>query len=569
MLIASSLFLAAMVPQGPGSSVASVVINEFSYDDSGVVDRVFVELYNRTNAPVDISNWVLRGHEGTASSPANAAVTIPANTILQPGAFYVVGQAAGVPNVDLDVPAMDTVLETGPDALTLENGVGTVIDAVAWEYAGWTNATPVWLEGDGMFGDTFNSDSNPQSASRVLDGYDSDSNGCDFNVTRWSPGSSNEGIHSSTPPYYNAFDDVVGSTVAADFNYSFVPGTTASPVALGIPASPQGGNVSTWGNPAGGGTANYYSAGAHPDWVLECYAYLRGPNPALDLDDVETWGMGVRGTSDSFGEPVDIGGLYSYMGKSDFDPGDTGIGWIMNTRQRNSVIYFVDLNDGGNDFNVLVGPISILQDGWQRLRLAVVGGNLVCNLGGTLGCDDGSRYTATSTTTCPGGVWIKYHEEVTAPGAHRPLILDALTITCNQAAATSLAGTGSPTWVGVPVISANSLPSVGNLGFRFIGSNLIPNGASFTMMAIGGATLPGLQIPGAQPGALLLINNVGANTIFNINSPTGTSSTACAVPCLTVLSCLPISGQIFDIDMTLPYAIPFGTSPAMTAHIGN
>ena len=40
-----------------------VVINEFSYDDSGTDDREFVELYNASNKDIDISGWKLESND--------------------------------------------------------------------------------------------------------------------------------------------------------------------------------------------------------------------------------------------------------------------------------------------------------------------------------------------------------------------------------------------------------------------------------------------------------------------------------------------------------------------------
>ncbi|MCR9243840.1 MAG: lamin tail domain-containing protein [bacterium] len=565
MLTASLLLVSALTPQGP--STAAVVINEFSYDDSGANDRVFVELYNRTTGPVDISGWILQGYDGTTTG--NGSVTIQPATILMPGEFFVVGQAAGVPNVDQDVPNMNTVLETGPDGLTLELPSGAVVDAVAWEYAGWSNPVPPWLEGDGLFGDTLNADSNPQSASRVFDGYDSDSNGCDFRVARWSPGEANEDAHSSDTNYANTFDDTVGSTVAADFNYSFVPGTTFDPATLGIPASPQGGNVSTWYDPTGGGNANFLSSESRLDWIVECYAYLRGPTPSMDSNDIETWAIGLRGSTDSFGEPIDIGGLYSYAGFSGWDPGATGIGYFMDVRQNNSNIYLVDFGDGGNDFNILVGPISILADGWVRLRLSVIGDTVVCNVGGNYGCDDGNRFTANGITTNAGGVYIQYRENVSTVGAHRPLVLDALRFGANFSASALAVGTGSPTSVGIPVLTPVGLPTIGNINYALAGTNLVPNSFSVTLLNIGVAALPGVQIPGAQTGALLYMNNVGAATHFNLNGANGMTTTAFPIPCTTKFTGMPVASQLIDFDLSLPDAIPVGTSVAINSLIGN
>lgn len=569
MLTTSLLLATTMMPQGPGTSTAPVVINEFSYDDTGANDRVFVELYNRSNSRVDISGWILQGYDGTSTTPTNANVTIQANTILVPGQFFVVGQAAGVPNVDQDVPAMNTVLETGPDGLALEMPTGAVVDAVAWEYAGWSNPVPAWLEGDGLFGDTLNSDSNPQSASRVFDGYDTDSNGCDFRVARWSPGTSNDAAHSSPPNYENNFDGAIGSDVSADFNYSFVPGTVEDPAALGVPTSPQGGNVSTWYDATGGGNANYFSAPTKSDWVVEFYAYLRGPTPSMDADDVETWAVGVRGSTDSFGEPADIGGLYNYVGFSSWDPGCTGLAYFMDIRKNNSNLYLVDFNDGGTDPTVLVGPISVLQDGWMRLRVSVLGDTVKCNVGGTYGCDDGNRFASSGVSNNPGSVYIQYRENVSASGVHRPLTIDALCINENFAASFTSVGTGSPTSVGIPVIAPVSAPTIGNLVFQLAGSNLVPNSFSFMLLTVGDATLPGTQIPGAQAGALLFVDNVGAATFFNANDAQGNSVNGCPLACSATFTGLPLAAQIIDFDLSLPDAVPVGTSAGLDITLGN
>jgi hypothetical protein len=67
-----TLALLAFLPQGP--STAPVVINEFSYDDDGVDDYEYIELWNRTGAPVDISGWTLQGEEGDVGGAVLAAV---------------------------------------------------------------------------------------------------------------------------------------------------------------------------------------------------------------------------------------------------------------------------------------------------------------------------------------------------------------------------------------------------------------------------------------------------------------------------------------------------------------
>ena len=580
MLTASLFLFAAAIPQGPGS----VVINEFSYDDTSSNNRVFVELYNTTSAPIDISGWVLDGQDGTASNPENADATIPAGTTLAPGDFYVVGQAesvppvplVGVPNVDHNVSTMNTVLETGADGLVLRDAALNPIDSVTWEQARWSNPLPAWVEGDGLQGDIYNADWDPQSACRVIDGYDTDSNGNDFRIGRWSPGTSNQAAWTSSPIYGNDFDDAIGSTVDADFSYSFVPGTTEDPATLGITASPQGGNCSIWYDASGGGDANFFNAPSHQDWVVEAYVYLRGPEAAFDVDDMETWGIGVRGSTDSFGEPPNINSLYTYAGNSNYQPGITGIAWFQIITAVSSDLYLVDFNDGGSTtaagFTILHGPIAIqagVNDGWQRVRLATLGSDVVGNIGGTFGCDDGTRYTASGVTTAVNGVYIQYREWVSTAGAHRPLVLDSLQIAPNTAASTTLIGTGSPTSVGTPTIAAGGLPTLGNLTFSVDGSDLVPSGASFTALQIGAPALPGQQIPGAPAGAVIYLSPATVTALLNINSASGTSSVTVPIPCQTTFTGLPIGAQLLDLDLSLSASVPVGTSSSLSITIGN
>ena len=80
------LLASAFAPQGPGPSTAPVVINEFCYDDSSTDDKEFLELYNRTNAPIDISGWSIVGSDPSGAN--GPGVVIPASTILAPGGYW-------------------------------------------------------------------------------------------------------------------------------------------------------------------------------------------------------------------------------------------------------------------------------------------------------------------------------------------------------------------------------------------------------------------------------------------------------------------------------------------------
>ena len=149
MLSTSLLLAAAFLPQGGPS--APVVINEFSYDDSSTDDLQFVELYNRSGAPIDLSGWQLTSEDPSGS---NFAVTLLPGTILAPGAFYVIGDS-GVPNVDL---ALGANPENSEESLTLLDASGTVMDTLVYE-----SNKGVWnaalAEGDGVWGRHFSAPS--------------------------------------------------------------------------------------------------------------------------------------------------------------------------------------------------------------------------------------------------------------------------------------------------------------------------------------------------------------------------------------------------------------------------
>jgi len=124
--------------QGAG---APVVINEFSYDDSGTDDREFVELYNSTKAAIDISGWKV---DSADSSGPNKAYTVKPNTKLAAGAFYVMGSAK-VPNVN-QVVGTTNLWENSDESLTLRDSKGKSIDTLVYE-GNKTPATATWNKG--------------------------------------------------------------------------------------------------------------------------------------------------------------------------------------------------------------------------------------------------------------------------------------------------------------------------------------------------------------------------------------------------------------------------------------
>lgn len=589
-LLAVSFLLA---PQGPGSSTAPVVINEFSHDDSGGTDdKDFVELWNRTGAPVDISGWTLQGEEGTAGGVANGTFTFPPATTIAPGQYLVVGMSA-VPNATFFVTATSPPEWLGenvagsanaPDGVTLRNASGVVIDAVAWNYAIWSAGPPPWLEGSGLWGAAQMIDANlaPEgllTAQRHEDGYDDDDNGRDFVYMRWTPGAPNGSNNTLLPVISENCDAGVLSTLNSLFAFSFTPATLFDPAAVTVatgttrafPPSPQGGNVARLQDPTGGGNMVTAQTVLLSDYLLECYVYVVPGNPQLLSGEGESWSIGVRGSTDPFGHPHDASGSYytqTTLCAASRSPGATGVMWVAYVGTGQTDLWLVDANNGGPGLTVLAGPITAtagVNDGWQRLRLRVDGTNLVANFGGTYGADNGQRFTAT-VTPGNGAVWMQYRECIVANANMTGLLVDRVEMYVPFASSVSFSGTASPTNFGTPNIATVSTPQVGNPGFQVTASGMIGNGIGLLALDLG-PLLPGVPVPGAPPTVLLYAAPTFVATV--LNAPGGTATFPFPLPPINSLAGSAVAAQWFDLDLTLPAALPVGSSRGCQIILGN
>lgn len=581
------------VPQGPGSSTAPVVINEFSHDDSGGTDdKDFVELWNRTGAPVDISGWTLQGEEGTAGGVANGAFTFPPATTIAPGQYLVVGMSA-VPNATLFVTATSPPEWLGenvagsanaPDGVTLRDAGGAVIDAVVWNYAIWSAGPPPWLEGSGLWGAAQMIDANlaPEgllTAQRREDGYDDDDNGRDFVYMRWTPGAPNGSNNTLLPVISENCDGGVLSTLNSLFAFSFTPLTLFDPAAVTVaigttrafPPSPQGGNVARLQDPTGGGNMVTAQTILLGDFLLECYVHVVPGNPQLLSGEGESWSIGVRGTTDPFGHPHDASGSYytqTALCATSRSPGATGVMWIAYVSAGQTDLWLVDANNGGPGLAVLAGPITAttgVNDGWQRLRLRVDGTNLVANFGGTYGADDGQRFTAT-VTPGSGTVWMQYRECIVANANMTGLLVDRVEMYLPFASSVSFAGTASPTNFGTPNIATAGTPQLGNPAFQITASGMIGGGIGLLALDLG-PLLPGVPVPGAPSSVLLYAAPTFVAAV--LNTPGGTTTFAFPVPPINSLAGSAVAAQWFDLDITLPAALPVGSSRGCQIILGN
>jgi len=203
--------------------------------------------------------------------------------------------------------------------------------------------------------------------------------------------------------------------------------------------------------------------------------------------------------------------------------------------------------------------------GWQRLRLRVDGAQAVANFGGTFGADDGQRFTAT-VANVPGALWMQFREGILANANITGLLLDRIELYVASPAQVTYSGQGSPTSVGTPGIGVVGSPQIGNAGFQIVSTGVIPFGVSLLALDVGGL-LPGVPVPGAQPGFALYANPTFVGTAFN--SPAGASSFAFPLPPENALLGTSLAAQWFDLDVALPYPLPLGSSRGCQLVIGN
>ncbi|KEO84342.1 lamin tail domain-containing protein [Tumebacillus flagellatus] len=119
---------------------ANVVISEVDYNTNGAdATKEYVELYNKNNVSVDLSNYKLSNKSGS--------FTIPSGTVIPAHSFLTVGKDSAAfssfKGFGLDVSGLSLTLTNTGDDLYLKNPAGTAVDEVAWMnyVAGWSLST--------------------------------------------------------------------------------------------------------------------------------------------------------------------------------------------------------------------------------------------------------------------------------------------------------------------------------------------------------------------------------------------------------------------------------------------
>lgn len=154
---------------------AGVRINEFSTGTAASATDEFVELVNAGTSVADLGAYRLAYRSGAGTSDV-ALATIPAGTMLAPGAFYLFGgsgYAGGKPANQ----SFAAALAASAGGIGLRDASGSLIDSV-----GYGTATNVFVE-------THPAPAPPATAVpgssdiRLPDGTDTDDNSSDFKVT--------------------------------------------------------------------------------------------------------------------------------------------------------------------------------------------------------------------------------------------------------------------------------------------------------------------------------------------------------------------------------------------------
>jgi hypothetical protein len=108
------------------AAAGDVVISEFRTNGPSGGNDEFIEIFNPTEASVDISGWKIMG--STAAGIKLVLATIP-STLLSPGQHYLVGNLEYSGTVPWDLSYDTGIVDPGGIALTLADGI-TVIDQV-------------------------------------------------------------------------------------------------------------------------------------------------------------------------------------------------------------------------------------------------------------------------------------------------------------------------------------------------------------------------------------------------------------------------------------------------------
>ncbi|ATB48255.1 lamin tail domain-containing protein [Corallococcus macrosporus] len=153
-----SSIAAAVQVTGGGSGAGHIVISEFAVEGEGGAGDEFVELYNPTSSPVDISNWKIQ-YKAYSSANYNASFTLPDDAIIPARGYYlavsggyastsgntVAGDANWNNTLNLAANNNGGHVRIGYPELAVSDGLSSplVVDTVGYLRANAAEGTPV------------------------------------------------------------------------------------------------------------------------------------------------------------------------------------------------------------------------------------------------------------------------------------------------------------------------------------------------------------------------------------------------------------------------------------------
>ncbi len=561
---ATRMGFAALLFAVPAASQA-VVINEILYDNAGADDREFVELYNASKSPVDISAWELRLWDQRNATTYKRKYTIPANTKIAAGGFYVMGtsKVAGVNQV----LGAGNLFENSQEGLVLYNPKGKRrVDSLCYETYR-ISATATWhksiINGDGIWGAHMSSNTSPTSLSRVLDGYNSKS-GQDWVLRPETPGKTNN--LSSGAVLFDTFDKGTPEAVHKGWAGSFIPPVYIDPTKTSkhnpqvIPASPQGGKcLVIYDSYDNGGNAGVLLQRPQRDLVVECYVYIEASN-ATQTGDLEMWSIGVQGSTTTFFDYPDPERSFGYKRN-----GNTGVSATYVNSSKGSALYLIDHNDGGSDWTVL-GKIVVSKgknDGWQRLRLEVNGNSAGLWLGGKMGSGAGEVVGGRIARPTLGDIYAGSRESFKKLGANRPLTIDDLRVR-PSVGAVGYYGSASATTVGVVDAFVATPPVLGSKGFGVTARRLAAKSPALLILGAGRSNLP---IATMAKGTSLY-----TSPVFIIGARSDAKGEAhfpFPLPSNSSYANFLVNWQVFALDSKLSAPMPMAASQGIETRLSN
>ena len=157
------------------TSDGTVRVNEFSTGTTASATDEFVELFNAGASSADIGGYKLVYRSGAGTSDV-ALATIPAGTMLAPGAFYLFG-GSGYAGTKAADQTFSAGLAGTAGGIGLRDAAAKLVDS-----AGYGTATNAFVETHAA---TAPPSTTPPGSSdiRLPDGHDTDDNSADFTVT--------------------------------------------------------------------------------------------------------------------------------------------------------------------------------------------------------------------------------------------------------------------------------------------------------------------------------------------------------------------------------------------------